>query len=173
MEHSSKHTLACQNALTKKSMKRKFSSKYVELYAHRFRTSKAVFTMVLLTSLGSVYAQDCTIPANAKELQLFSSDWRKLQRISEFGKFEEIKRSPRKPTYSDKHDDWNRQIRFSSYVNPGDSGSGLYAYSSNYPYVYGVTSAEQCCGTSCTSTYPNYARRITPQFFDFINSVAF
>ncbi len=72
------------------------------------------------------------------------------------------------------HDNWNRQIRFSSDLNPGDSGSGLYYYRNNHPYVFAVTSAEPAgCKTNCTSSQPNYARRITPQFFDFINSVVF
>lgn len=70
-------------------------------------------------------------------------------------------------------DDWNRQIRFSSDVNPGDSGSGLYYYRNNHPYVFAVTSAEQSCAQNCTSDRPNFARRITPQFYDFINSVVF
>lgn len=71
-------------------------------------------------------------------------------------------------------DGWNRQIRFSSDVNPGDSGSGLYYYRDGFPYVFAVTSAEPSgCKTSCTSSRPNYARRITPQFFDFINTVIF
>jgi hypothetical protein len=69
-------------------------------------------------------------------------------------------------------DNWNRQIRFSSDVNPGDSGSGLYYYRDGFPYVFAVTSAEpSSCKTGCTSSRPNYARRITPQFYDFINSV--
>ncbi len=71
-------------------------------------------------------------------------------------------------------DNWNRQIRFSSDANPGDSGSGLYYYRDGFPYVFAVTSAEpSSCKTSCTSSRPNYARRITPQFYDFINSVVF
>jgi hypothetical protein len=37
--------------------------------------------------------------------------------------------------------------------------------------VFAVTSAEKTCYATCTSSRPNYARRITPQFFDFINSV--
>lgn len=69
-------------------------------------------------------------------------------------------------------DGWNRQIRFSSDINPGDSGSGLYYYRNGNPYVFAVTSAEPSgCKTNCSSSRPNYARRITPQFYDFINSV--
>ena len=69
-------------------------------------------------------------------------------------------------------DNWNRQIRFSSDLNPGDSGSGLYYYRDGFPYVFAVTSAEPSgCKTTCASSRPNYARRITPQFFDFINTV--
>ncbi len=68
-------------------------------------------------------------------------------------------------------DNWNRQIRMSSDLNPGDSGSGLYYYRDGRPYVFAVTSAELTCYESCTSSRPNFARRITPQFFDFINSV--
>jgi V8-like Glu-specific endopeptidase len=71
-------------------------------------------------------------------------------------------------------DGWNRQIRFSSDINPGDSGSGLYYYRDGNPYVFAVTSAEPSdCKTNCTSSRPNYGRRITPQFYDFINSVIF
>lgn len=70
-------------------------------------------------------------------------------------------------------DNWNRQIKMSSDLNPGDSGSGLYYYRNNYPYVFAVTSAEEQCFTTCTGSRPNFARRITPQFFDFINSVVF
>ena len=67
---------------------------------------------------------------------------------------------------------WNRQFKFSSDINPGDSGSGLYYYRNGFPYVFGVTSAEpSSCKTSCTSSRPNTGRRITPDFFDFINSV--
>ena len=69
------------------------------------------------------------------------------------------------------HDNWNRRIRFSSDLNPGDSGSGLYYYRNGFPYVFAVTSAEQSCKESCTSSRPNYARRITPQWYDFINTV--
>ena len=39
-------------------------------------------------------------------------------------------------------DGWNRQIRFSSDINPGDSGSGLYYYRDGNPYVFAVTSAD-------------------------------
>ncbi|MFK7996787.1 MAG: serine protease [Granulosicoccus sp.] len=70
-------------------------------------------------------------------------------------------------------DNWNRQIRMSSDLNPGDSGSGLYYYRNNRPYVFAVTSAELTCYNTCTGSRPNFARRITPQFFDFINSVVF
>jgi len=68
---------------------------------------------------------------------------------------------------------WNRQIRHSSDTNPGDSGSGMYYYRNNNPYIFAVHSASQRCDESCTSSRPNSARRITPQFFDFINSVVF
>lgn len=75
-------------------------------------------------------------------------------------------------SFSKKQNGWNRQFRFSSDVNPGDSGSGLYYYRNGFPYVFGVTSAEPSgCKTSCSSSRPNYGRRITPDFFDFINSV--
>ncbi len=70
-------------------------------------------------------------------------------------------------------DNWNRQIKMSSDASPGDSGSGLYYYRNNRPYVFAVTSAEEACKESCTGSRPNFARRITPQFFDFINSVVF
>lgn len=70
-------------------------------------------------------------------------------------------------------DNWNRQIKMSSDLNPGDSGSGLYYYRDGHPYVFAVTSAEESCGAACTGSRPNFARRITPQFFDFINSVVF
>lgn len=70
-------------------------------------------------------------------------------------------------------DDWNRQIKMSSDLNPGDSGSGLYYYRNDRPYVFAVTSAEQTCREACTGNRPNFARRITPQFFDFINGVVF
>ena len=69
-------------------------------------------------------------------------------------------------------DYWNRKIKFSSDLNPGDSGSGLYYYRDGNPYVFAVTSAEpSSCKTDCSSSRPNSARRITPQFYDFINSV--
>ncbi len=68
-------------------------------------------------------------------------------------------------------DGWNRRIRFSSDLNPGDSGSNLYYYRNGFPYTFAVTSAEQTCFATCTGSRPNYARRITPQWFDFINSV--
>lgn len=68
---------------------------------------------------------------------------------------------------------WNRQIRHSSDTNPGDSGSSMYYYRNNHPYVFAVHSASQDCDESCSSSRPNYARRITPQFFDIINSVVF
>jgi len=71
-------------------------------------------------------------------------------------------------------DGWNRQFRFSSDVNGGDSGSGLYYYRNGFPYVFGVASAEPSgCKASCSSSRPNYGRRITPDFYDFINSVVF
>ena len=70
-------------------------------------------------------------------------------------------------------DDWNRRIKFSSDVNPGDSGSGLYYYRDGNPYVFAVTSAEDTCYQNCSSSRPNHARRITPQWFDFINNVVF
>ena len=70
-------------------------------------------------------------------------------------------------------DNWNRQLQMSSDSNPGDSGSGLYYYKNDHPYVFAVTSAEQVCFESCTGPRPNYARRITPEFFDYINSVVF
>lgn len=70
-------------------------------------------------------------------------------------------------------DGWNRRIRFSSDLNPGDSGSGLYYYSDGNPYVFGVTSAEDTCQNACTDSQPNHSRRITPQWFDFINSVVY
>ncbi len=70
------------------------------------------------------------------------------------------------------NDGWNRRFKFSSDVNPGDSGSGLYYYRNGFPYVFGVTSAEPSgCKTSCSSSRPNSGRRITEEFYDFINSV--
>ncbi|MEM6774627.1 MAG: hypothetical protein AAF640_07250 [Pseudomonadota bacterium] len=75
-------------------------------------------------------------------------------------------------SFSKKSNGWHRQVRFSSDINPGDSGSGLYYYRNGFPYVFGVTSAEPSgCKTSCSSSRPNYGRLITPDFFDFINSV--
>ncbi len=75
-------------------------------------------------------------------------------------------------SFSKKSGGWHRQFRFSSDTNPGDSGSGLYYYRNGFPYVFGVTSAEPSgCKTSCSSSRPNYGRLITPDFFDFINSV--
>jgi V8-like Glu-specific endopeptidase len=69
-------------------------------------------------------------------------------------------------------DGWNRRFKFSSDINPGDSGSGLYYYRDGFPYVFGVTSAEPSdCKTNCSSSRPNSGRRITPDFYDFINSV--
>lgn len=68
-------------------------------------------------------------------------------------------------------DGWNRQFQFSSDINPGDSGSGLYYYNNGFPYVYGVTSAERTCYQNCRGRTPNFGRRITAEFFDFINSV--
>lgn len=67
---------------------------------------------------------------------------------------------------------WNRQFKFSSDVSPGDSGSGLYYFRNGYPYVFGVASTMAAnCRKDCKSKRPNYGRRITPDFFDFINSV--
>lgn len=66
---------------------------------------------------------------------------------------------------------WNRQMRHSSDMNRGDSGSGLYYYRDGFPFVFAVNSAEKPCRSTCTGTYPNYSRRITPDFFDFINDV--
>ncbi|MDG1988120.1 MAG: hypothetical protein P8J18_09085 [Halieaceae bacterium] len=66
---------------------------------------------------------------------------------------------------------WNRVMAVSTDLNPGDSGSGSYYYSGDYPYVFAVTSAEQLCGTSCTGTHVNYLRRITPVWFDFISDL--
>lgn len=75
-------------------------------------------------------------------------------------------------SFSKKQSGWHRQVRFSSDVNPGDSGSGLYYYNNGFPYVFGVASAEPSgCKTSCSSSRPNYGRLMTPDFFDFINSV--
>ena len=68
---------------------------------------------------------------------------------------------------------WNRVMLVSTDINPGDSGSGAYYYSSGYPYVFAVTSAEQGCVENCTDTHVNYLRRITPDWFDFINDVVF
>jgi V8-like Glu-specific endopeptidase len=69
-------------------------------------------------------------------------------------------------------DGWNRRFKFSSDINPGDSGSGLYYYRDGFPYVFGVTSAEPGgCKTDCSSSRPNSGRRITPDFFDFISCV--
>lgn len=66
---------------------------------------------------------------------------------------------------------WNRQMRHSSDMNRGDSGSSLYYYRNGFPYVFAINSAEKLCRSTCTGTYPNYSRRITPDFFDFINDV--
>jgi len=68
---------------------------------------------------------------------------------------------------------WNREMRVSTDLNPGDSGSGSYFYLGGYPYVFAVTSAELTCGATCTSSYPNSLRRITPDWFDFISDVVF
>jgi len=66
---------------------------------------------------------------------------------------------------------WNRQMRHSSDMNRGDSGSSLYYYRNGFPYVFAINSAEKICRSTCPGTYPNYSRRITPDFFDFINDV--
>ncbi len=68
---------------------------------------------------------------------------------------------------------WNREMMHSSDTNGGDSGSGLYYYRNGYPYVFAVNSAGAGCNESCNTSYPNHARRITPNFFDFINDVVF
>ena len=68
---------------------------------------------------------------------------------------------------------WNREMAHSSDTNGGDSGSGLYYYRGGYPYVFAVNSAGATCNEACTSTYPTYARRITPVWFDFISDVVF
>ncbi|ASJ71972.1 trypsin-like serine peptidase [Granulosicoccus antarcticus] len=70
-------------------------------------------------------------------------------------------------------DNWYRRVKFSSDLNPGDSGSGLYYYRDGNPYVFAVTSAEDTCYTACWYSRPNHARRITPEWYDFINSVVF
>ncbi len=70
-------------------------------------------------------------------------------------------------------DNWYRRVKFSSDLNPGDSGSGLYYYRNGNPYVFAVTSAEDWCGPACWYSRPNHARRITPEWYDFINSVVF
>jgi hypothetical protein len=70
-------------------------------------------------------------------------------------------------------DNWYRHVKFSSDLNPGDSGSGLYYYRDSNPYVFAVTSAEDGCTAFCFYERPNHARRITPEWFDFINSVVF
>ena len=66
---------------------------------------------------------------------------------------------------------WNRQMAVSSDLSPGDSGSGAYYYRDGYPYVFAVTSAADGCRTTCTGTYHNYLRRITPVWFDFISDL--
>ena len=53
---------------------------------------------------------------------------------------------------------WNREMAVSTDLNPGDSGSGAYYYSSGYPYVFAVTSAGLTCGATCTDDYPNFLR---------------
>ncbi len=69
-------------------------------------------------------------------------------------------------------DNWNRVIKHSSDTNGGDSGSGPYYYDGSTPRVFGVNSAEDsnCYGT-CTSSRPNWMRRITPIWRDFVNSI--
>jgi hypothetical protein len=69
-------------------------------------------------------------------------------------------------------DGWHRRFKFSSDINPGDSGSGLYFLRDGFPYVFGVTVAEPGdCKRGCSASRPNFGRRITPDLFDFINSV--
>ncbi len=68
---------------------------------------------------------------------------------------------------------WNRQMSYSSDTSPGDSGSGSYYYSGGYPYVFGVDSASSCQTCTSASDYPNFLRRITPVWFDFISDVVF
>ena len=68
---------------------------------------------------------------------------------------------------------WNREMAVSTDWSPGDSGSGAYFYSGGYPYVFGVVSASSSCQETCTSSYPNFLRRITPDWFDFISDVVF
>ena len=66
---------------------------------------------------------------------------------------------------------WNRVMMVSTDLNPGDSGSGSYFYQDDHPYVFAVTSAEMSCAESCIWGHPNFLRRITPDFFDFISDV--
>lgn len=70
-------------------------------------------------------------------------------------------------------DGWHQHLRHSSDTNPGDSGSGLYFYEDGFPYVFAVNTSEPgYCNKDCfTEDRPNRARTITPQWFDFINSV--
>ena len=63
----------------------------------------------------------------------------------------------------------------SSDANHGDSGSGSYFYESDYPYVFSALGGGDDCWpepTTCGS-HPVFTRRITPDFFDFINGVVF
>jgi len=68
---------------------------------------------------------------------------------------------------------WNRMMSVSSDWSPGDSGSGAYYYRGGYPYVFAVTSAELSCGATCTDDYPNFLRRITPNWFHLISDVVY
>ena len=68
---------------------------------------------------------------------------------------------------------WNRVMAVSTDLSSGDSGSGAYYYSSGYPYVFAVTSAERGCRENCTDTHVNKLRRITPEWFDFISNVVY
>ena len=66
---------------------------------------------------------------------------------------------------------WNREMKVSTDLNPGDSGSGAYYYNGDYPYVFAVTSAEANCHETCNYTHVNALRRITPVWFDFLSDV--
>jgi len=68
-------------------------------------------------------------------------------------------------------DDWNRRFKFGSDTSNGHSGGPLYYTDSGSQFIFGVVSAEPVCiGSNCGAT-PNFARRITPEWFDVMVAV--
>jgi len=70
-------------------------------------------------------------------------------------------------------DRYSQLMQISSDASPGDSGSGTYYYRDNRRFVFGVTIASALCRNECSATHwrPTTVRRITPEFFDVINTV--